>query len=177
MAESIKEMLKTFAKYNSTTNKDIIKILKRMEPDQLIKDFGSYFGSILGILNHQLVADILWLRGYGKNIPSLDFVLPIIEKFHIERKPPKELQWSNLEDYKSVRIEIDKLIELVIETLSPSQYTSLLKMEDHRGSIEFVTWRYLLHLFNHHTHHRGGVAVLLDQLKVKNEFSNLLWKK
>ena len=177
MAESIKEMLKTFAKYNSTTNKDIIKILKRMEPDQLIKDLGSYFGSILGILNHQLVADILWLRGYGKNIPSLDFVLPIIEKFHIERKPPKELQWSNLEEYKSVRVEIDKLMERVIETLSPSQYTSLLKMEDHRGSIEFVTWRYLLHLFNHHTHHRGGVAVLLDQLKVKNEFSNLLWKK
>ena len=177
MAESIKEMLKTFAKYNSTTNKDIIKILKRMEPDQLIKDLGSYFGSILGILNHQLVADILWLQGYGKNISSLDFILPIIDKFHIERKPPKELQWSNLEDYKSVRIEIDKLIELVIETLSPSQYTSLLKMEDHRGSIEFVTWRYLLHLFNHHTHHRGGVAVLLDQLKVKNEFSNLLWKK
>ena len=177
MAESIKEMLKTFAKYNSTTTKDIIKILKRMEPDQLIKDLGSYFGSILGILNHQLVADILWLRGYGKNIPSLDFVLPIIEKFHIERKPPKELQWSNLEEYKSVRVEIDKLMERVIETLSPSQYTSLLKMEDHRGSIEFVTWRYLLHLFNHHTHHRGGVAVLLDQLKVKNEFSNLLWKK
>ena len=177
MAESIKEMLKTFAKYNSTTNKDIIKILKRMEPDQLIKDLGSYFGSILGILNHQLVADILWLRGYGKNIPSLDFVLPIIEKFHIERKPPKELQWSNLEEYKSVRVEIDKLMERVIEKLSPSQYTSLLKMEDHRGSIEFVTWRYLLHLFNHHTHHRGGVAVLLDQLKVKNEFSNLLWKK
>ena len=177
MAESIKEMLKTFAKYNSTTNKDIIKILKRMEPDQLIKDFGSYFGSILGILNHQLVADILWLQGYGKNISSLDFILPIIDKFHIERKPPKELQWSNLEDYKSVRVEIDKLIELVIKTLSLSQYTLLLKMEDHRGSIEFVTWRYLLHLFNHHTHHRGGVAVLLDQLKVKNEFSNLLWKK
>lgn len=177
MAESIKEMFETFAKYNSTTNKDIIKILKRMEPDKLIKDFGSYFGSILGILNHQLVADILWLRGYGKNIPSLDFVLPIIDKFHIERKPPKELQWSNLEDYKSVRVEIDNLMERIIETLSPSQYTSLLKMEDHRGSIEFVTWRYLLHLFNHHTHHRGGVAVLLDQLKVKNEFSNLLWKK
>lgn len=177
MAESIKEMFVTFAKYNSTTNKDIIKILKRMEPDQLIKDFGSYFGSILGILNHQLVADIMWLRGYGANISSLDFVLPIIKKIHIERKPPKELQWSNLEDFKAVRVEIDKLIERVVESISQSQYTSLLKMEDHRGSIEFVTWRYLLHLFNHHTHHRGGVAVLLDQLKVKNEFSNLLWKK
>ena len=88
MAESIKEMFKTFAKYNSTTNKDIIKILKRMEPDKLIKDYGSYFGSILGILNHQLVADILWLRGYGANISSLDFVLPILKKIHIERKPP-----------------------------------------------------------------------------------------
>ena len=177
MAESIKEMFKAFAKYNSTTNKDIIKILKRMESDKLTEDLGSYFGSILGILNHQLVADILWLRGYGTNISSLDFVLPILDKIHIERKPPKELQWSNLEDYKSVRVEIDQLLERVIETLSPSQYTELLKMEDRRGSIEFVTWRYLLHLFNHHTHHRGGVSVLLDQLKVKNDYSNLLWKK
>ena len=177
MAESIKGMFVTLAKYNSTTNKDVIKVIKRMEPDQLIKDFGSYFGSILGILNHQLVADIMWLRGYGKKISSLDFILPIIKKIHTERKPPKELQWSNLEDYKSVRVEIDELMERVVENLSPNQYTSMLKMEDQRGSIEFVTWRYLLHLFNHHTHHRGGVAMLLDQLKVKNEFSGLLWKK
>ena len=177
MAESIKQMFETLAKYNSITNQEIITILEGMEPDKLTKDFGSYFGSILGILNHQVQADILWLRGYGKNISSLDFVLPILGKIHTERKPPKELQWSNLEDYKSVRVEIDKLMERVVETLSPNQYTLMLKMEDHRGSIEFVTWRYLLHLFNHHTHHRGGVAVLLDQLKVKNEFSNILWKK
>jgi len=177
MAENIRNMFETLAKYNSTTNQEIIKILKRMEPDKLTKDLDSYFGSILGILNHLMVADILWLRGYGKNISLLDFVLPILDKIHIERKPPKELQWSNLEDYISIRMEIDKLLERVIETLSPTQYTSMLKMEDHRGKIEFVTWRYLLHLFNHHTHHRGGVGVLLDQLKVKNDFSNLLWKR
>lgn len=176
MAEDIKKMIETLAKYNSITNQEIITILESMESDKLTKDVGSYFGSILGILNHQLQSDILWLRGYGANISSLDFVSPILDKFPIKRNARKELQWSNLEDYKTVRVGIDKLIEQVVETLSPTQYTSILKMAGPRGTIEFVTWRYLLHLFNHHTHHRGGVAVLLDQLKVKNEFSNYLWK-
>ena len=167
-------MFETLAKYNSRTNQKIIKILERMEPDKLTQDFGSFFGSILGILNHLLTADIFWLRGFGKSISSLDFVLPIVDKFPVERKPPKELYWTNLKEFKTVRVEIDTLIEQVVETLLTTQYTSMLKMENFRG-FEFDTWEYLLHLFNHHTHHRGGVAVLLDQLKVKNAYSNLLW--
>ena len=174
MAENIKKMFERLAKYNSRTNQKIIKILERMEPDKLTQDFGSFFGSILGILNHLLTADIFWLRGFGKSISSLDFVLPIVDKFPVERKPPKELNWTNLKDFKTIRVEIDTLLEQVVETLPSTQYTSMLKMESF-GDFEFDTCEYLLHIFNHHTHHRGGVAVLLDQLKVKNAYSNLLW--
>ncbi len=33
-----------------------------------------------------------------------------------------------------------------------------------------------LHLFNHQTHHRGQISVLLDQLGVENDYSNLISK-
>ena len=52
MAENTKKMFETLAKYNSRTNKKIIKTLKRIEPDKMTQDLGSSFGSILGILNN-----------------------------------------------------------------------------------------------------------------------------
>lgn len=177
MAENVKNMFISLAKYNSKTNQDVINKLEQLEPDKLIKDVGSYYGSILGILNHMMLADISWLRAYGKYIPSLESLTEILNKFRMERKPPKELHWSNLEEYKLARIEIDHLIEKLVQQLAPNLYITVVKMESKwRGTIEFELWRYLLHLFNHHTHHRGGVAVILDQLNVENDYSNLLWK-
>ncbi len=172
----VKEVFKLLARYNSITNTELLTILEGLEPSKLTEDLGSYYGSILGLLNHIATADLNWLRGYGKNINSLEFVIPMLEKIPFERKDSKELNWSTLAEFKSVRLQIDNIIERVIEELTPSQYTSVLVIEGRRGRMEYVTWRYLLHLFNHHTHHRGAVAVLLDQLNIENDYSNLLWK-
>ncbi len=174
MSVSIKEVFELLANYNSTTNQKVIKILGTIDPIKLTEDLGSYYGSILGLLNHHLSADIGWLRILGPLIPSLDFISPLLEQLPKERLAPKKLYWKTLEKYKTVRTEVDTILERVVKSITPEEYTSILKIVGFRRTIEKPTWRILLHLFNHHTHHRGGVSLLLDQLHVENDYSNLL---
>jgi len=171
-----KEVLELLAKYNELTNQEMIKILEGIEPTKLTENVGSYYGSILGILNHHLLADIGWLRALGTHISTLNFVIPRLERFPSDRPLPNELHWASLNEYKTVRTEIDIFLKRVVQSIPPSQYTTILKIKGRRGEQEYLPWRILLHLFNHHTHHRGGVAILLDQLGVENDYSNLLWK-
>lgn len=173
---NIKTIFELLAKYNTITNTEMLEILGGIESSKLTEDLGSYYGSILGLLNHQLLADIGWLRALGENILTLDFISPILERFQDQQVPPKELHWTTLEEYRPIRKEIDKLLERVVKTLTLSEYTTSFKIVNRRGTIEYPPFRILLHLFNHHTHHRGGVSVLLDQLNIENSYSNLLWK-
>lgn len=176
MANDMKDIFELLAKYNKLTNQDMVKILEGVEPAKLIENVGSYYGSILGILNHHMLADIGWLRVLGTHISELDFIPPLLERFPSQRLPPDQLLWTMLDEYKLVRSEIDSIMERAVNSIPTSQYTAILVVEGRRGKNEYITWRILLHLFNHQTHHRGGVAVLLDQFKVENDYSNLLWK-
>ena len=176
MPENIKVVFEILAKYNIMANKDIVKILEGVESSKLTEDLGSYFGSILGLLDHQLASDIGWLKMLGENVSDLDFVLSLIKDFQIDRLPPKELHWKTLSEYNTARVEVDKIIERVVNTLPPDQYSTEITMETKRGKTSFILWRTLLLMFNHHTHHRGGVSSLLDQLNIENNFSSLLWR-
>jgi len=49
------------------------------------------------------------------------------------------------------------------------------ELTDPRGQKRrFVLGEVLLHLFNRQTHHRGAIALALDQASIENDFSNLL---
>jgi uncharacterized damage-inducible protein DinB len=174
--ENIKVVFELLVKYNTMTNKEVIDILEGFDSSKLTEDLGSYFGSILGLLDHQLAADIGWLRVMGENITDLDFILPLIKDYNVERIPPKELHWKTLSEYYTVRVEIDKLLERVVTRLTPDEYSSTITLEGRRGKFTYIIWRILLQMFNHHTHHRGGVSTILDQLNIENSYSSLLWK-
>jgi uncharacterized damage-inducible protein DinB len=157
-------------------NKDVVRVLEGVESSKLTEDLGSYYGSILGLLDHLLASDISWLKMLGRNISELDFILPLIEEFKIERLTPKELHWKTLSEYNSIRVKVDEIIERMVTTLSPEQYLEEFTMKGRRGEFTTIVWRNLLLLFNHHIHHRGGLAVLLDQLDVQNNFSTHLMR-
>ena len=174
MPENIKNVFELLAKYNTMANKEAVDVLEGLESSKLTEDLGSYFGSILGLLDHQLWGDIDWLKMLGENISDLDFVLPLIEDFQIDQLPPKQLHWKTLSEYNSVRVAVDKVIERVVNALSPEKYSSVITFETKRGKFSNITWRTLLRMFNHQAHHRGGVSLLLDQLNIENNFSSLL---
>ena len=175
MPENIKDVFDLLAKYNTKTNQKVSDILEGLESSKLTEDLGAYFGSILGLLDHQLAADIGWFRALGENISAWDFVPPLLESYSIERLPQKELHWKTLSEYKPVRVEVDKVLERMVNELDPDQFSTSFTIEGRRGKFENIIWRVLLQIFNHQTHHRGGISVLLDQLEIENSFSSLLF--
>jgi uncharacterized damage-inducible protein DinB len=38
------------------------------------------------------------------------------------------------------------------------------------------SWLVLLHMFNHQTHNRGQIALILDQMGVDNDYSGIIGK-
>ncbi|WP_274608602.1 DinB family protein [Alteromonas antoniana] len=62
------------ADYNKWMNNSIYEAACQLSHNDLKKDTGAFFGSILGTLNHILVADIIWLKRiavHPNRFPSL----------------------------------------------------------------------------------------------------------
>ncbi len=62
---SQKEHFELLATYNQWMNAKIYEAAERLPAADLVKDRGAFFGSILGTLNHILVADMIWLKRFA----------------------------------------------------------------------------------------------------------------
>ncbi|MCJ7783608.1 MAG: DUF664 domain-containing protein [Desulfobacterales bacterium] len=171
----MRELFQLLAEYNKRTNQEVLGILEGLPQEQLSKDLGSYYSSILGIMNHILVTDATWIRRFANNLPELNAVTPQLPTF--ELKTWKDIVWNSLSLFKPVRTSVDEVIGQVFRLVPEDKYNLKIRYQDYKGQEQHKTvWYAFLHFFNHQTHHRGQVAVLLDQLSVENDFSNLIWK-
>lgn len=169
----MKELFKLLAQYNFQTNRDMILILETVSLDQLSQDMGSFYYSILGLLNHILLTDIIWMKRILGFFPDLEKIAKSAP--NIQFKPSPDLNWKSLDEFKPIRDHMDDLIKEMVEEFSEEQYNQRVTYKDLKGKKQNkIVYHILLHLFNHQTHHRGQVALLLDQLKIENDYSNLI---
>ncbi len=169
----MKELFELLAAYNAKTNLAMLGILGAQAPELLSRPAGAYHGSILGVLNHLLQSDVLWLRRFAQ-LPELAFVTPELPAFKVQGL--KEVVWDSLPVFQPVREKTDELLARTVQAIPPSRYPEILEYRNIKGEPQRkVIWRTLLHAFNHQTHHRGQVAALLDQFGVQNDYSNLIW--
>lgn len=169
----MKELFKLLAQYNFQTNRDMMLILETVSQDQLSQDMGSFYHSILGLLNHILLMDVIWMKRILGFFPALEKISTSVP--NIQFKPPTDLNWKSLDELKPIRDHMDDLIKEMIEEFSEEQYDQRVTYKDWKGKKQNkIVYHMLLHLFNHQTHHRGQVALLLDQLKIENDYSNLI---
>jgi uncharacterized damage-inducible protein DinB len=169
----MKELFELLAEYNAKTNREMLGILGAQSPELASRPAGAYHGSILGVLNHLLQADVLWLRRFSL-LPELSFVPPELPAFKVQGL--KEVVWDSLSVFQPLREKVDELLGRAVRAIPPARYPEILEYRNIKGEAQRkVIWRTLLHLFNHQTHHRGQVAALLDQFGVQNDYSNLIW--
>jgi len=170
----MKELFELLAEYNAKTNQELLGILGAQTPELLSRPAGAYHGSILGVLNHLLQADAIWLRRLAHQLPELGFVPPELPAFKVGLK---DVVWDSLPVFQPVREKVDELLRRAVREMAPARYPEILEYRNIKGEAQRkVIWRILLHVFNHQTHHRGQVAALLDQFDVANDYSNLIWK-
>jgi uncharacterized damage-inducible protein DinB len=169
----MKNVFQAFARYNGSVNQSIIELLKSLSREQVMMKTKAYYPSILETLIHNLFADLNWLKRYGgvfRESNALSHQIASLDqkalRQEIESDPARFLQY---------RKEADEVIIRFTDELDESKLNSVIKYKNYKGEDqEQELWKTLLHWFNHQTHHRGQVSVLLDMVGVDHDYSSLL---
>lgn len=170
---SLQKNIVLMAQYNQWINKKIYHVCAELDQDNLTKNLGAFFGSILETLNHILVADIIWLKRFTNhphNYPSLDYIQNI--------RPPLALNQILYDNFHKLQVErqiIDNLIIQFSLELQEKNLDTFLDYQDTKGNFYKRKLGFLIqHFFNHQTHHRGQITTLLSQLNIDIGSTDLL---
>jgi len=159
------------ARYNEWANKRLFAKVAVLPSDEIEKDRGAYFGSILGTLNHIFVVDILWLSRFG----SCEACLPLYPLSIIP--PPQSLRailFPEIQEFIAGRERLDELIVDFSKMLTPELLLEPIRYRNmFRESHEHLLGPLMQHLFNHQTHHRGQVTNMLFQAGIDPESLDL----
>lgn len=141
-----------FAHYNRWANATLYAEAAKLTREEFNQSTGAFFGSLMGMLNHLLVADRIWLH-----------------RFTGEGSIPERLNenlFAEFEPLHAARKAEDQRIIGWIGTLSEGAvneeftYTPVTS----RQSVTQKLGPALAHIFNHQTHHRGQAHSILTTL-------------
>lgn len=148
----MKDTFQMFAAYNRWANRAVYAAARELSEDELNRNQGAFFGSMIGTLNHLLVADRVWMcrfTGTGEAPKALDAVLhPGLDDLETARQTEDERILSWIDGLTEERIAANFTYPPLT---NPNPVTQRL------GSA-------LSHLFNHQTHHRGQAHMILTSL-------------
>lgn len=148
----MKQHFRMFAAYNRWANGTVYAAAADLTPDELERDTGAFFRSMLGTLNHLLVADRIWMKrftGEGQAPTSLDTIL-----------------FSEFDKLRTAREAEDRRIEAYVGGLTEKDLSgrfTYMTVTDMRTVSQRLAPA-LAHLFNHQTHHRGQAHTILTSL-------------
>jgi uncharacterized damage-inducible protein DinB len=147
------DAFRIFARYNRVANERLYEQVGKLDLAEYRRERRGSFGSIHGLLNHMLVGDRIWMSrfaGGGKTTPPLNTIL-----------------FESFAEINSARAEEDAGIVAFFEKVDDDFLTRPLAYTNSRGK-ECVDKAApaVLHFFNHQTHHRGQVHVMLSQTEV-----------
>jgi uncharacterized damage-inducible protein DinB len=141
------------ARYNRLANERLYEQCALLDPAEYRRERRGSFGSIHGLLNHSLLGDRVWLlrfAGAGHTTPPLNSIL-----------------FETFAEIRAARIEQDAVIETFFEKADDDLLGKSFRYRNNLGK-EYVEAAPVafLHFFNHQTHHRGQVHVMLAQTDV-----------
>lgn len=167
------EYLQRMARYNQWVNRKLYEKVQLLAAEEIAKDRGAFFKSILGTLNHILVADMFWLRRFSGSKACAASLAPIREM--VMPTDLHDFLYDDIQVLASKREELDQLILSFSETWDDEMLGTTIRYRNMAGEKhEQPLGALLQHLFNHQTHHRGQVTTLLFQAGIDPEATDLL---
>lgn len=159
---SCKLYVERMAGYNAWMNSRLYAVAGRLPAAELARDRQAFFGSILGTLQHIAVADTIWLKRFAEH-PSRHAELGVVRAMAMPRSSDVVLH----EDFDALSVQRRILDDVIIRwstALSEHDLKHVLHYANTRGVPSAQDcFGLLMHLFNHHTHHRGQATTLLTQ--------------
>jgi len=154
--------LQALARYNRIVNERLYASCAELSDAAYREQRRGSFGSIHALLNHILLGDRIWMarfRGGGSTTPPLGTIL-----------------FDDFAELRGARVTEDAGIEAFFAS-APEEFTSrVLAYQNSKGAArEDPAGIAALHFFNHQTHHRGQVHVMLSQTAVAPPSLDLHW--
>ena len=169
----MKTQFQALARYNGSVNQSIIELLKPLEKEKVMMKTKAYYPSIFETLLHNLFGDLNWLKRLGgvfKESKALSNRMVSSDQKALRQE--FEADYTKFFQYRK---EADTVIVQFVNELDEAKLNSVIKYKNHKGEDqEQELWKPLLHWFNHQTHHRGQISVLLDMVGVDHDYSSLL---
>ena len=142
------------ARYNRISNERIYESCAQLNDAEYRRERLGSFGSIHALLNHILLGDRIWMSrfaGKGNTTPPLNSIL-----------------FDTFSELRSARNTQDAEIEEFFARTDDSFLLRQLAYTNNQGRdcLDSAPVA-VLHFFNHQTHHRGQVHVMISQTNVK----------
>jgi uncharacterized damage-inducible protein DinB len=119
--------------------------------DEIARDRGAFFKSILGTLNHLLFADLVWIGRFKDGRPRVGNTSGLLHEDLTALRPHRTALDREISDWAA---QVDEAW-----LTQPFSFTTLAGDQ----SFTFPAWILVAHMFNHQVHHRGQVTTLLTQ--------------
>lgn len=148
------DAFRMLARYSRIANERLYETCAQLDQVEYHRERAGSFGSIHGLLNHVLLGDRIWMSrfaGEENKTPALDTIL-----------------FDDFIRLRATRSAQDAQIERFFELVNGTFLEKRLSYVNSRGKecLETVPVA-VLHFFNHQTHHRGQVHVMISQTTVK----------
>ena len=142
------------ARYNRIANELLFAQCSELDDSEYRMKRAGSFGSIQGLLNHILLGDRRWL-GLFENDERLT-------------PPLAQILYHDFSHLRSARMREDARIEAFFTDLHPTFWSRSFRYTNNQGK-DYIETAHVActHLFNHQTHHRGQVHVMLSQTPVQ----------
>jgi uncharacterized damage-inducible protein DinB len=133
--------------YTLWADRACLAVTRGVEPEDLTRDAGVSYGSLLGTLSHILSSQRRWLARFtGQEAPS-----PVV--------------YADAEGLAGAWSETAAEMEFFLASLTEEQLAAECAWVDTEiGPVTRPLWQPVTHMVNHSTYHRGQVVSLLRQL-------------
>ena len=150
------------AGYNEWINAKLYDAAERVPQEDLARDRGAFFGSIIGTLNHLVVTDTMWLKRFAAHPSNPKALAPI--RALPQPTALNEIVFTDLAKLADRRKVIDAAIKAWAAALTQADLDHVLHYANTKGVKSQKKFSSLvMHFFNHQTHHRGQATTLLFQ--------------
>ncbi|MDA0226023.1 MAG: DinB family protein [Proteobacteria bacterium] len=165
--------VRQMAGYNAWMNARLFEAARGLSEDALRLDRKAFFGSILGTLNHLVVADRIWLKRFATHPAHTGVLDPVVAL--PDARGLDQILFPAFAPLLEHRRFLDALIVAWADTLTDRDLEHVLRYTNmRRTTFEREFFSLLMHFFNHQTHHRGQATTLLSQAGVDVGATDLL---
>jgi len=144
------DYIRTLVDYNYWARDRILASAEQLSPEQLSRNLGSSFGSVIETLIHIHFAEWIWYQRWQGRSPAA---------------APDKSQLVSIAALRDAWQPLERHIRTFIESLGPAGLPRIIEYKTMNGQpATSAYWQMIAHVVNHGSYHRGQVATMLRQL-------------